>query len=150
VEIGGAVKNVIAIAAGVVEGLGLGNNARAGLITRGLAEISRLACAAGARRDTLAGLAGLGDLVLTCTGSLSRNRQLGMALAKGGTAAAVERETRMIAEGARTVVSALALARRYSVSLPICHEVGAVLFDGKPPADALVSLLERPLKREDR
>jgi glycerol-3-phosphate dehydrogenase (NAD(P)+) len=98
----------------------------------------------------MAGLAGLGDLVLTCTGSLSRNRQLGMALAKGGTAAAVERETRMIAEGTRTVVSALALARRYSVTLPICHEVGAVLFDGKPPADALVSLLERPLKREDR
>src|SRR5207253_46784 len=89
-------------------------------------------------------------VIPTCTGSLSRNRQLGMALAKGGTAASVERETRMIAEGARTVVSALALARRYSVTLPICHEVGAVLFEGKPPADALTSLLERPVKREDR
>ena len=150
VEVGGALKNVIAVATGLADGLGLGENARAALVTRGLAEMTRLAVALGAISGTMAGLAGLGDLVLTCTGSLSRNRQLGMALAKGGTAAAVERETRMIAEGARTVVSALALARRYSVSLPICHEVGAVLFDGKPPADALVSLLERPLKREDR
>jgi glycerol-3-phosphate dehydrogenase (NAD(P)+) len=112
--------------------------------------MTRLAVALGAISGTMAGLAGLGDLVLTCTGSLSRNRQLGMALAKGGSAASVERETRMIAEGARTVVSALALARRYSVTLPICHEVGAVLFEGKPPADALASLLERPVKREDR
>ena len=150
VEVGGALKNVMAIATGIADGLGLGENARAALVTRGLAEMTRLAVALGAISGTMSGLAGLGDLVLTCTGSLSRNRQLGMALAKGGTAAAVERETRMIAEGARTVVSALALARRYSVSLPICHEVGAVLFDGKPPADALVSLLERPLKREDR
>jgi glycerol-3-phosphate dehydrogenase (NAD(P)+) len=150
VEIGGALKNVMAIATGIADGLGLGENARAALVTRGLAEMTRLAVSLGAISGTMAGLAGLGDLVLTCTGSLSRNRQLGMALAKGGTAAAVERETRMIAEGARTVVSALALARRYSVSLPICHEVGAVLFDGKPPADALTSLLERPVKREDR
>ena len=150
VEVGGAVKNVMAIATGIADGLGLGENARAALVTRGLAEMTRLAVALGAISGTMAGLAGLGDLVLTCTGSLSRNRQLGMALAKGGTAAAVERETRMIAEGARTVVSALALARRYSVTLPICHEVGAVLFDGKPPADALASLLERPVKREDR
>ena len=150
VETGGAMKNVMAIATGIADGLGLGENARAALITRGLAEMTRLAVSLGATSGTLAGLAGLGDLVLTCTGSLSRNRQLGMALAKGGTAASVERETRMIAEGARTVVSALALARRYSVTLPICHEVGAVLFDGKPPADALASLLERPVKREDR
>jgi len=150
VEMGGALKNVMAIATGIADGLGLGENARAALITRGLAEMTRLAVALGAVSATLAGLAGLGDLVLTCTGSLSRNRQLGMALAKGGTAASVERETRMIAEGARTVVSALALARRHTVSLPICHEVGAVLFEGKPPADALASLLERPVKREDR
>jgi len=150
VEVGGALKNVMAIATGIADGLGLGENARAALVTRGLAEMTRLAVALGAVSGTMAGLAGLGDLVLTCTGSLSRNRQLGMALAKGGTAASVERETRMIAEGARTVVSALALARRYSVTLPICHEVGAVLFEGKPPADALTSLLERPVKREDR
>src|SRR5881409_3728186 len=150
VEAGGALKNVMAIATGIADGLGLGENARAALITRGLAEMTRLAVALGAVSGTLAGLAGMGDLVLTCTGSLSRNRQLGMALAKGESAASVERETRMIAEGARTVVSALALARRYSVTLPICHEVGAVLFEGKPPADALASLLERPVKREDR
>jgi glycerol-3-phosphate dehydrogenase (NAD(P)+) len=150
VETGGALKNVMAIATGIADGLGLGENARAALITRGLAEMTRLAVALGAVSGTLAGLAGLGDLVLTCTGSLSRNRQLGMALAKGEQMAAIERQTRMIAEGARTVTSALALARRYSVSLPICHEVGAVLFDDKPPADALASLLERPVKREDR
>src|SRR5947208_2382326 len=95
-------------------------------------------------------LAGLGDLVLTCTGGLSRNRQLGMALARGETTAAVERESRMIAEGTRTVTSALALAKRHAVAMPICEEVGAVLFAGKPPADAVASLLERPLRREDR
>jgi glycerol-3-phosphate dehydrogenase (NAD(P)+) len=150
VELGGALKNVMAIATGIADGLGLGENARAALITRGLTEMTRLAVALGAVSGTLAGLAGLGDLVLTCTGSLSRNRQLGMALAKGESAASVERETRMIAEGARTVTSALALARRYTVSMPICHEVGAVLFDDKPPAEALASLLERPVKREDR
>jgi len=150
VETGGALKNVMAIATGIADGLGLGENARAALITRGLAEMTRLAVALGAVSGTLAGLAGLGDLVLTCTGSLSRNRQLGMALARGESAASVERETRMIAEGARTVTSALALARRHAVSLPICHEVGAVLFEDKPPADALASLLERPVKREDR
>ena len=147
VETGGALKNVMAIATGIADGLGLGENARAALITRGLAEMTRLAVALGAVSGTLAGL---GDLVLTCTGSLSRNRQLGMALAKGESASAVERKTRMIAEGARTATSALALARRYSVSLPICHEVGAVLFEGKSPAEALTSLLERPVKREDR
>ena len=150
VETGGALKNVMAIATGIADGLGLGENARGALITRGLAEMTRLAVALGGISGTLAGLAGLGDLVLTCTGSLSRNRQLGMALAKGEDVAAFERQTRMIAEGVRTATSALALARRYSVSLPICHEVGAVLFDGKPPADALASLLERPVKREDR
>jgi glycerol-3-phosphate dehydrogenase (NAD(P)+) len=149
VETGGALKNVMAIATGIADGLGLGENARAALITRGLAEMTRLAVALGGQPATLAGLAGLGDLVLTCTGSLSRNRQLGMALARGESAAAVERETRMIAEGVRTVTSALALARKHAVTMPICEEVGAVLFAGKPPADALASLLERPLRRED-
>ena len=150
VETGGALKNVMAIATGIADGLGLGENARAALITRGLAEMTRLAVALGAAAATLAGLSGLGDLVLTCTGNLSRNRQLGMALARGGTVAAVERETHMIAEGVRTVTSALVLARRHSVTLPICQEVGAVLFEGKPPAEALASLLERAPGREDR
>src|SRR2546425_7328895 len=115
----------MAVATGIADGLGLGENARAALITRGLAEMTRLAVALGAVSGTLAGLAGMGDLVLTCTGSLSRNRQLGMALAKGESAASVERETRMIAEGARTVVLALAIARRYSGGLQACHEGGA-------------------------
>jgi len=149
VETGGALKNVMAIATGLVDGLGLGENARAALITRGLAEMTRLAVALGAMTGTLAGLAGLGDLVLTCTGSLSRNRQLGIALTRGETVAAVEDRTRMVAEGVRTVTSALALARRHGVSMPICQEVGAVLFDGKAPTDALGSLLERPLRREE-
>ncbi|MBI2016608.1 MAG: NAD(P)-dependent glycerol-3-phosphate dehydrogenase [Candidatus Rokubacteria bacterium] len=150
VETGGALKNVMAIATGLADGLGLGENARAALVTRGLAEMTRLAVALGALPATLAGLAGLGDLVLTCTGSLSRNRALGVALARGQTAREVESETHMIAEGARTVGSALVLARRHGVSLPICQEVGAVLFDGKPPGEALAALLERPLRREDR
>ena len=149
VETGGALKNVMAIATGLVDGLGLGENARAALITRGLAEMTRLAVALGAAPATLAGLAGLGDLVLTCTGSLSRNRQLGMALTRGETVAAVERETRMVAEGVRTATSALALARRHGVSMPICEAVGAVLFEGKAPTDALASLLERPPRREE-
>jgi len=149
VETGGALKNVMAIATGLVDGLGLGENARAALITRGLAEMTRLAVALGGAPATLSGLAGLGDLVLTCTGSLSRNRQLGIALTRGETVAAVERETRMVAEGVRTVTSALALARRHSVSMPICEEVGAVLFEGKAPTEALTSLLERPLRREE-
>jgi glycerol-3-phosphate dehydrogenase (NAD(P)+) len=149
VETGGALKNVMAIATGLVDGLGLGENARAALITRGLAEMTRLGVALGAMPATLSGLAGLGDLVLTCTGSLSRNRQLGIALTRGETVAAVERETRMVAEGVRTVTSALALARRHAVSMPICEEVGAVLFEGKAPADALASLLKRPLRREE-
>jgi glycerol-3-phosphate dehydrogenase (NAD(P)+) len=149
VEIGGALKNVIAIATGLADGLDLGQNARAALITRGLAEITRLAIALGAAPATLAGLAGVGDLVLTCTGALSRNRALGMALAQGRTQAAVEGESRMIAEGARTVTSALALAERQGVSLPICVEVGAVLFEGKPPATALAALLGRATRSED-
>ncbi|HYE92402.1 MAG TPA: NAD(P)H-dependent glycerol-3-phosphate dehydrogenase [Terriglobales bacterium] len=149
VEVGGALKNVMAIATGIADGLGLGENARAALITRGLAEITRLAVALGAQPATLAGLAGMGDLVLTCTGSLSRNRALGIALAKGRGLAAHEGETRMIAEGARTVRSALVLAQRHGVALPVCEEVGAVLFDAKPPAAALSALLGRALTRED-
>jgi len=149
VEAGGALKNVMALATGLSDGLGLGENARAALITRGLAEMSRLAIALGGEPATLAGLAGMGDLVLTATGTLSRNRSLGMALARGDSLSAASGKTLMIAEGVPTVRSALALASRYRVSMPICAEVAAVLFDGKPAADALTSLLGRAPTRED-
>jgi glycerol-3-phosphate dehydrogenase (NAD(P)+) len=149
VETGGAVKNVIAVATGMADGLGLGQNARAALITRGLVEMTRLAVALGGSPGTLAGLAGLGDLVLTCTGTLSRNHALGVAVARGATVSEVERGTRMIAEGVPTVRSVLALARRHNVTLPIAAEVAAVLFDGKSPRDGLEALLGRPWARED-
>jgi len=149
VEAGGALKNVIALATGLSDGLGLGENARAALITRGLAEMTRLAIALGGEPTTLAGLAGMGDLVLTATGTLSRNRSLGMALARGDTLSAAAGKTLMVAEGVPTVRSALALAARHGVSLPICAEVAAVLFDGKPAPDALASLLGRAPTRED-
>jgi glycerol-3-phosphate dehydrogenase (NAD(P)+) len=149
VEAGGALKNVMALATGLSDGLGLGENARAALITRGLAEMIRLAIALGGEPTTLAGLAGMGDLVLTATGTLSRNRSLGMALARGDSLSAAAGKTLMVAEGVPTVRSALALAARHGVSLPICAEVAAVLFDGKPAPDALASLLGRAPTRED-
>jgi len=149
VEIGGALKNVMAIATGLSDGLGLGENARAALITRGLAEIGRLALALGGQASTLAGLAGLGDLVLTCTGSESRNHRLGLAVAQGRTLAQAEASTRMIAEGVRTVASARVLAARAGVSMPLCDEVSAVLFEGKPVKDALASLLAREPRPEE-
>ena len=148
VEIGGAIKNVIAIAAGVVEGLGLGHNALAGLITRGLAEISRLACAAGAKRETLAGLTGLGDLVLTCTGSLSRNRHVGVELAKGRPLHDILASMKMVAEGVRTTDAALALAARYGVELPIATQVGDLLAGRKDARTALEELMLRPQRSE--
>jgi glycerol-3-phosphate dehydrogenase (NAD(P)+) len=149
VELGGAMKNAIALATGLGDGLGLGENARAALITRGLAEITRLGVALGARADTLAGLSGLGDLVLTCTGSLSRNRALGMALARGQSLAEARGATRMVAEGVPTVRSALALAAGAGVSVPICEAVGGVLFEGRSPREALAALLGRAATRED-
>ncbi len=149
VEIGGALKNVIAIATGISDGLGLGENARAALITRGLAEITRLGVALGASPATFAGLAGIGDLVLTCTGSLSRNHALGLALARGKTFEQAREETRMVAEGARTSRSATALARQKGVALPLCQEVAAVLFEGKTPREALASLLQREYRAEE-
>jgi glycerol-3-phosphate dehydrogenase (NAD(P)+) len=149
VEAGGALKNVIAVATGIADGLGLGENARAALVTRGLAEITRLAVALGGEPATLAGLAGLGDLVLTATGTLSRNRALGMALARGESREAAQQATRMVAEGVPTVRSALALAARHGVTLPIAAEIAAVLFEGKAPADGLRSLLGRAATRED-
>jgi glycerol-3-phosphate dehydrogenase (NAD(P)+) len=148
VEIGGALKNVIAIAAGVAEGLGLGHNAQAGLITRGLAEIARLACAAGAQRDTLAGLTGLGDLVLTCTGALSRNRHVGLELARGRALADVLASMKMVAEGVRTTDAALSLAKRYEVELPIAAQVAELLAGRKDARSALYDLMLRPQKAE--
>lgn len=148
VEIGGALKNVIAIAAGVVEGLGLGHNALAGLITRGLAEITRLACAAGARRDTLAGLTGLGDLVLTCTGSLSRNRHVGIELARGRSLRDVLAGMKMVAEGVRTSDAALALGMRHGVELPITAQVAELLAGRKDARAAVFDLMLRPQRSE--
>ncbi len=149
VEVGGALKNVIAIATGLSDGMALGDNARAALITRGLAEIARLGVAMGAQASTFLGLAGLGDLVLTCTGSQSRNHALGLRIAGGESLAAAEGGTSMIAEGVRTARAALALAGRAGVAMPICAEVAAVLFDGKPAAEALRSLLSREPRPEE-
>lgn len=148
VELAGALKNVVAIATGLCDGLALGENARAALITRGLAEIVRLGVALGAQPATFLGLAGLGDLVLTCTGSLSRNRALGREISKGRRLRDVEAETRMVAEGANTVRSALLLARRAQVDMPICREVAAVLFENKPVSEALRALLSREPRPE--
>jgi glycerol-3-phosphate dehydrogenase (NAD(P)+) len=148
VEIGGALKNVIAIAAGLVEGLGLGHNALAGLITRGLAEISRLACAAGAQRETLAGLTGLGDLVLTCTSAPSRNRRVGIELAHGRALRDIVDGTRMVAEGVRTTRAALDLGARYDVEMPIAAQVAELLAGRKDPRTALGELMVRPQRAE--
>jgi glycerol-3-phosphate dehydrogenase (NAD(P)+) len=148
VEMGGALKNVIAIAAGMAEGLGLGHNALAGLITRGLAEMSRLACAAGATRETLAGLTGLGDLVLTCTGRLSRNRHVGAELAKGRPLQDVLAGMKTVAEGVRTTDAALALAGRYGVELPIAAQVAELLAGRTDARTALEALMLRPQRAE--
>lgn len=148
VEFGGALKNVIAIAAGVVEGLGIGHNAMAALITRGLVEMSRLACAEGSRRETLAGLSGLGDLVLTCTGDLSRNRHVGIELGRGRALPDILAETRMVAEGVRTTGAALALGTRHGVELPLAAQMAAVL-DGRTAARSAVEVLMlRPQRSE--
>lgn len=148
VELGAALKNVIAIAAGVCHGLGLGHNTLAALITRGLAEISRLAVAMGGRPATLAGLAGLGDLVLTCNGDLSRNRQVGIELAKGRKLDEIVSSMRMVAEGVETTFAAVELGQRFGVELPIIREMDAVLRAGKAPRAAIRELMERSLKGE--
>jgi glycerol-3-phosphate dehydrogenase (NAD(P)+) len=146
VELAGAVKNVIAIAAGIVDGLGYGHNTVAALITRGLAEIARLAGALGGRPDTLAGLAGLGDLVLTCTGGLSRNRTVGQRLGRGLSLA--QACAGIHPEGVRTTLAAVALAERHGIDLPIARQMNAVLHAGKAPREALEELMLRGLKRE--
>jgi glycerol-3-phosphate dehydrogenase (NAD(P)+) len=148
VELGGAVKNVVAIAAGVVRGLGFGTNAVAAIITRGLAEMTRLALAQGARAETMAGLAGLGDLVLTCTGELSRNRYVGVELGRGRKLVDILGEMREVAEGVRTTKSIYELGRRLSIDMPITSSIYALLYEDKPAIEAANELMGRPLKRE--
>ena len=148
VEIGGAYKNVIAIAAGVVEGLGLGHNAMAGLVTRGLAEMTRLAVALGGRAETLAGLSGLGDLVLTCTGAASRNHHLGIELGQGRALPDILGSMRMVAEGVNTAEGVLALGSRAGVELPIAEQMAAVLAGRTHPMAATEALMLRPQKAE--
>jgi glycerol-3-phosphate dehydrogenase (NAD(P)+) len=148
VELGGAVKNVVAIGAGVVTGLGLGNNSVAAVITRGLAEISRFAIAQGARSDTLAGLAGLGDLVLTCTGDLSRNRRVGLELGHGRKLDEILADSREVAEGVKTTKAIYDLSRRLGVEMPITTSIYSLLYGGKTAIEAANELMGRPLKRE--
>ena len=143
VEVGGAVKNVLAIAAGASDGLGFGDNARAALITRGLAECGRLSGALGGRRDTLMGLAGLGDLVLTCTGDLSRNRRVGLALARGESLGAILAAIGHVAEGVQATRAAHALAKHHGIDMPIVGAVHRVLYEGVAPRDAVLALLGR-------
>ncbi len=147
-ELAGALKNVIAIAAGVLEGLGLGNNPRAALITRGLAEMTRLGVALGAQPSTFAGLAGMGDLILTTCGALSRNRNLGIAIAQGRSLAEHAAAHRTVAEGVNTTRCAIRLAKAAGVELPISAKVHELLFEGKPPALGIRELMERTLKAE--
>ena len=148
VEVGGAVKNVLAIAAGASDGLGFGHNARAALITRGLSETGRLSAALGGRRETLMGLAGLGDLVLTCTGDLSRNRRVGLALAAGKSLPEILGELGHVAEGVAAAAAVRALARHHGVEMPICDAVYGVLYEGLAPRDAVERLLQREPRSE--
>ncbi|TAL26742.1 MAG: NAD(P)-dependent glycerol-3-phosphate dehydrogenase [Nitrospirae bacterium] len=147
-ELGGALKNVMAIASGISDGLGLGHNARAALITRGLAEMKRLGAAMGAKKETFAGLSGLGDLVLTCTGPLSRNYTTGIKLAQGMKIADILSQTRMVSEGVATAESAYQLSKKYNIEMPIVEQVYRVLYEGKGPAVAAHDLMSRALKAE--
>jgi glycerol-3-phosphate dehydrogenase (NAD(P)+) len=148
VELGGAIKNVVAIAAGVVRGLGFGYNSAAAIVTRGLAEMTRLAIALGGRVETLAGLAGLGDLVLTCTGDLSRNRRVGIELGKGRKLAEILSEMIEVAEGVNTTRAVYDLGRRLNIEMPITAGIHALLYEDKPALEAASELMDRPLKKE--
>jgi len=148
VELGGAIKNVIAIAAGVTEGLEFGHNTLAALITRGLAEMSRLGIALGGKMETMSGLAGMGDLVLTCTGALIRNRSVGVELGKGRKLEEIIGSMRMVAEGVPTTAAARTLASRMGIEMPITQQMHAVLYEGRAPGDAIRELMERRLKGE--
>jgi glycerol-3-phosphate dehydrogenase (NAD(P)+) len=151
VELGGSLKNVIALAAGVVNGLNLGHNSAAALITRGIAEMTRLAVACGSRRQTLAGLSGIGDLVLTCTGALSRNRSVGIELGRGRQLDEIlSGMGGKVAEGVRSTAAALGLAARYGVEMPITEQVDAILHRNKRPADAIRELMSRPGRNEQQ
>jgi glycerol-3-phosphate dehydrogenase (NAD(P)+) len=143
VELGGAIKNVMAIAAGAADGLGFGHSSRAALITRGLAEMTRLGVKMGADARTFSGLAGLGDLVLTCTGDLSRNRSLGLELGKGRSLSAILGEVRMVVEGFRTSKALWELAKELEVEMPITEEVYEILYEGKSPREAVADLMSR-------
>lgn len=148
VELGGTVKNVLAIAAGIADGLGLGANARAALITRGLAEIRRLGAAMGARPETITGLSGLGDLVLTCTDDQSRNRRLGLAIGRRDSVESAYATVGQLVEGAHTARSIAQLAERFAIEMPICAEVYRILYEGRSPIQAVEALLARELKPE--
>ncbi|MBD3160961.1 MAG: NAD(P)H-dependent glycerol-3-phosphate dehydrogenase [Candidatus Eisenbacteria bacterium] len=149
VEVGTALKNVVALAAGIAEGMGLGANAHGALLTRGLAEITRLGAALGANRETFLGLAGVGDLVTTCSSPLSRNRSLGEAIGRGTAPEAARKAMDQVAEGVPTTRSAVRLARRHGVEMPIATQVHRILFEGIPPGEALRELMERPPKAEE-
>lgn len=148
VQLGGAVKNVLAIAAGIIDGLNLGANTRAGMITRGLAEMNRLGMKLGAQRETFMGLAGLGDLVLTCTDDLSRNRRMGMALAKGLTVEEAKAEIQQVVEGVMTTDEVWRVAQQFGIEMPITEQVYEVLYNGRTPQDAIKALLARTPKEE--
>lgn len=148
VELAASLKNIIAIGAGICRSLGLGSNTIAALVTRGLAEITRLAVAMGGQPATLAGLAGLGDLVLTCTGELSRNRQVGIELGRGRKLEEIVGSMRMVAEGINTTYAAVELGARYGIDLPIVQQMHAILRFGRPPREAIRELMERSLKGE--
>ncbi|WAW11154.1 NAD(P)-dependent glycerol-3-phosphate dehydrogenase [Oxalobacter vibrioformis] len=148
VEVGGAIKNILAIATGLSDGMGLGTNARAALMTRGLAEITRLGIALGGRQETFMGLTGMGDLILTCTGDLSRNRQVGLALAKGMSLDVIVAELGHVAEGVRCAQAVRTLAKEHQVEMPIANAVAGVLFDGISPREMLARLLARDARNE--
>ena len=149
VEVGGAIKNVLAIGAGMSDGLGFGANTRIAMITRGLVEMTRLGVALGARRETFMGLAGMGDLVLTCTDNLSRNRRMGLALADGKTVAEAEAEIQQVVEGVMAAEAVHEVADKLDIEMPICQQVYRILYDGLSPREAVGSLMNRELKRED-
>ena len=148
VEVGGAVKNVLAIGAGISDGLGFGANSRIALITRGLVEMTRLGVALGARKETFMGLAGMGDLVLTCTDNLSRNRRTGLAIARGKTVAEAQAEIQQVVEGVKAAEAVNEVAEKLDIEMPICHQIYRILYEGAPPREAVAALMARELKSE--
>lgn len=148
VELGGSLKNVIALCAGILDGLGMGDNTKAALMTRGLAEITRLGCAMGANPHTFAGLSGIGDLIVTCTSMHSRNRRAGILIGQGYSLEETLERVHMVVEGVKTAAAAHDLAERYEVEMPICRQAYAVLFEGKNPRDAISDLMSREKKEE--